>query len=89
MRIRNRAFFSFTRVPKSRGPSVKVSEIPRMCQGGREGGIGFFLAAPPLFLRFFRDFATPGAAFFKRGVALEEGGSQKGGPHFFLRGAAF
>ena len=52
-------------------------------------GIGFFLATPPLFLRFFRDFATPGAAFFKRGVALEEGGSQKGGPHFFLRGAAF
>ena len=51
--------------------------------------IGFFLATPPLFLRFFRDFATPGAAFFKRGVALEEGGSQKGGPHFFLRGAAF
>ena len=28
--------------------------------------IGFFLAAPPLFLRFFRDFATPGAAFFSR-----------------------
>ena len=37
MRIRNRAFFSFTRVPKSRGPSVKVSEIRRMCPGG-EGG---------------------------------------------------
>ena len=38
MRIRNRAFFSFTRVPKSWGPSVKVSEIRHECV--REGGGG-------------------------------------------------
>ena len=38
MRIRNRAFFSFTRIPKSWGSSVKVSEIRHECL--REGGGG-------------------------------------------------
>ena len=60
-----------------------------MSTWGGDPGIGIFLAASPIFLTFFHDFATPVPHFLRRGVRIKTGGSHKGGPHFFLRGAAF
>ena len=52
-------------------------------------GHRFFSCGLPLFLTFFHDFATPEPHFSRKGGRIKTGGSQKGGPHFFMRGPHF